>query len=307
MVSVRRRGLVAAVAAAAALLVLPGTGASDGATPPRAHRSAATPAAPAPVPPVTKVMVVVVENHSLRQMRREMPKTFAFASQYAWASDYRAIRHPSLPNYIAMVSGSTHGITNDAGPVAHRLTGATVFSQALAHGRTARTYADSMPRSCATTNSGNYAVRHNPWVYFGDDRTACTGYDVPAGALRHDVRHAALPNVGFLIPNLDHDAHDATLAVADAWISARLDLLTSGRDWRSGHLAIVVTADEDDRHSGNKVLTLVGSRYQEQKVVRERLTHYSLTRFIEDVLGVRHLKRARRAPDMTAAFGVRTR
>jgi acid phosphatase len=260
------------------------------------------------VPPaVTKVMVVVVENHSMRQMRRHMPKTFAFASRYAWASDYRAIRHPSLPNYIAMVSGSTYGITNDLGPAVHRLHGANVFAQALAHRRTAKTYADSMPRNCATVNSGRYAVRHNPWVHFVDDRTACAVDDVPASGLRHDERHAALPNVGFLIPNLVHDAHDADLSVADDWISARIHTLTGGRDWRSGHLAIVVTADEDDRHSGNKVLTLVASRYQQHQVVRQRLTHYSLTRFIEDVLGVRHLHRARTAPDMTAAFGVRTR
>ena len=291
------------LAAAVLLLVaVAGCGSQDREPPAAEQRAAAD-----PPPAVTKVMVVVVENHSLRQMRREMPKTFAFASQYAYASDYRAIRHPSLPNYIAMVSGSTYGITNDAGPLVHPLHGSSVFSQALAHGLTAGTYADSMPHNCALANSGHYAVRHNPWTYFVDDRTACGSSDVPASALRHDVRHAALPNVGFLVPNLVHDAHSASLAAADDWISARLDLLTSGRDWRSGRLAVVVTADEDDRHSGNKVLTLVASRYQEHKVVRERLTHYSLTRFIEDVLGVRHLTKARRAPDMTAAFGVRTR
>lgn len=258
-------------------------------------------------PAVTKVLVVVVENHSMHQMRRQMPKTFAFASRYAWASDYRAIRHPSLPNYIAMVSGTTHGISNDLGPAVHRLHGGNVFAQALAHRRTAKTYADSMPGTCAAVNSGRYAVRHNPWVYFADDRAACAANDVPAGALRHDVTSGALPNVAFLIPNLVHDAHDADLSVADDWISTRIHTIMHGRDWRSGRLAVVVTADEDDRHSGNKVLTLVASRYQEHKVVRQRLTHYSLTRFIEDVLGVRHLHGARTAPDMTAAFGVRTR
>ncbi|MEZ0579807.1 alkaline phosphatase family protein [Nocardioides sp. MH1] len=253
---------------------------------------------------VTKVMVIVVENHSLRQMQRQMPRTFAFASQYAYATDYRAIRHPSLPNYIAMVAGSTLSVTDDHDPSAHHLRGATVFSQARANGRTAKTYADAMPSRCALQSSGDYAVRHNPWTYFVDDRRACLRHDVPVTALRRDARRGHLPNVGFLIPDLVHDAHDASLADADAWISRRIGQLTAGPDWTSGHLAIVVTADEDDRLSGNKVLTLVGSRYQDQRVVTEHLTHYSLTRFIEDVLGVHHLRHARRAPDMTAAFGV---
>lgn len=275
---------------------------------PRADRPSArgtiAPAATT-VPRVTKVMVVMVENHSLSQMKAGMPKVFAFASKYAYATNYYAIRHPSLPNYIAIASGSTYGIADDKGPGAHQLKGASVFSQALNHGKTSRTYADSMPSNCYLSNAGTYAVRHNPWTYFVDSRTWCRKYDTPVARFGADAANGTLPNLGFLIPDVVHDAHDGTLAQADEWIARRINAMTAGPDWAAGRLAIVITADEDDHSEGNRVLTVVGSKYQAHKVVTTRLDHYSLTRFIEDVLHVPHLRKAQYAADMRAAFGVR--
>src|SRR5690242_5273089 len=68
---------------------------------------------------VTKLMVLVVENHSLAQMRSGMPWTFRQAQRFAYASDYHAIRHPSLPNYLAIAGGSTFGVADDAPPASH--------------------------------------------------------------------------------------------------------------------------------------------------------------------------------------------
>jgi len=251
---------------------------------------------------ITKILVFVVENHSMKQMRKSMPRVFRFAQDNAYATRYFAITHPSLPNYIAMVSGSTHGVDDDLPPAYHGLEGRTVFGQALANGKTAGIYADAMTTNCKLVNGGRYAVRHNPWTYFVDERDACEQYDVPVSQLVTDIDAGTLPNVGFVIPDVRHDAHDAALAVADRWIGRRIRLIRGGADWRSGQLAVVVTADEDDHNSGNRVLTVVGSRYQQQRVVTRRLTHYSLTRAIEDVLGVRHLRKARRATSLTRAF-----
>lgn len=256
---------------------------------------------------VTKILVFVVENHSLSQMRAGMPYTYSLATKYAYATNYSAIRHPSLPNYLAIAGGSTFGVTDDQNPSAHRLSGASVFSQALAHHLSAKTYADSMPSNCALSSSGEYAVRHNPWAYFVAGRTACRAYDVPLGALAADAKAGRLPNVAMVIGNLVHDAHDASLAVSDAWMKARITGLMAGPDWRSGHLAIVITADEDDRLHGNKVLTVVASRNQSHRVVTTALNHYSLTRLIDDVLGVAYLRSAATAHSMKSAFGVTTK
>jgi acid phosphatase len=260
-----------------------------------------------PTPQVTKVLVFVVENHSLNQMQADMPFVYGLAQQYAYATSYTAIRHPSLPNYLAIAGGSTFRVTDDRSPAAHRLHGASVFSQTRAAGLQAKVYADSMPRTCALTNAGRYAVRHNPWTYFVDDRRACRRYDVPAAALGPDADAGTLPNVGMVIPNLVHDAHDASLAVSDAWIRKKITRIQAGPDWQSGRLAIVVTADEDDHHQGNTVLTVVASKHQAHAVVSTPLTHYSLTRFLDDVAGVPYLRKAATAPSLTTAFGVTTR
>lgn len=300
---VRRLSLAAVLLAVVAVLAgLAWNGA--GATEPRT--TAAQRAAADPAPQVTKVLVFVVENHSLSQMASSMPFVHGLAQQYASAENYTAIRHPSLPNYLAIAGGSTFGVTDDKSPSAHRLRGPSVFSQARRAGRTVKVYAESEPRHCALANAGRYAVRHNPWTYFVADRTACRRYDVPTYSLGRDADAGTLPNVGMVIPNLVHDAHDGTLAASDTWIQKRVTRIQAGPDWQSGRLAIVITADEDDRHAGNKVLTVVASRYQPHRVVGTPLNHYSLTRFIDDVAGVRYLRNAATAPSLTAAFGVTT-
>ncbi len=93
-----------------------------------------------------------------------------------------------------------------------------------------------------------------------------------------------MPNVGTVIPNLCHDAHDCSLSVADGWLAAHLPTILTGPDFTSGRLAVVVTADSDNRSSGNKVLTVVMHAGTAPKVVSRRLTHYSLTHYYAQVL-----------------------
>lgn len=257
---------------------------------------------------VTKLLVFVVENHSLSQMRDQMPFTYGLAKGFAYANHYYAIRHPSLPNYLAIAGGSTFGVADDRSPSAHRIKGHSVFGQALRKGRTAKLYADSMPSNCAVRNSGDYAARHNPWAYFVSERRACRHHDVPVSQLSRDAGSGRLPNAGMVIPNLVHDAHDGTLAAADAWIKQEVNMIRRGPDWTSGRLAIVITADEDDHNAGNKVLTVVASRsVPRHRVVTTRLNHYSLTRLYDDVLGVARLRHAKGAHSMTHAFRIPVR
>lgn len=263
--------------------------------------------AAATMPRITKVLVFVEENHSLSQMASSMPFVYGLAKQYAYATNYTAIRHPSLPNYLAIAGGSTFGVSDDKDRSAHRISGNSVFDQALRAGRTAKVYAESAPARCALHDSGYYAVRHNPWTYFASRRAACRRHDVRVSALARDVAARRLPTVGMVIPNLVHDAHDSSLAAADAWIKKKILMIQQGPDWASGHLAVVITADEDDHNQGNKVMTVLASRYQPRMVITTALNHFSLTRFIDDVAGTRYLRGAATAASMTAAFGVRSR
>ncbi len=255
----------------------------------------------------SKLLVFVVENHSLTQMQQQMPWTYRLAQRFGYATRYQAIRHPSLPNYLAIAGGSTFGVADDDAPRAHPLGGHSVFGLALHAGLSAHVYAEDMPEPCALTSSGDYAVKHNPWPYFVHERRACQKRDVSMAGFRGDVRHGRLPAAGMVIPNLCNDAHDCSLATADAWLKAKVGLAMSGSDFKDGRLAIVVTADEDDGSQGNKVLTLVVQRGVHQVVTHRQFTHYSLCRLYTQILGVDPLREAAHAPSMVKAFGLRLR
>ena len=256
---------------------------------------------------VNKVLVFIEENHSLSQMKSGMPYLYSQATKYGYASNYKAITHPSLPNYLAISSGSTFGIADDKWPGAHSIAAPSIF--AVGSGRTAKSYQESMTSNCRTADTGRYAVRHNPWAYVGGERSKCLSGDVPSGTttsgpLRSAIVAGTLPNVGEVTPNLDHDAHDGTLASADAWLKSWLTLIYASPDWKSGHLAIVVTADEDAHNQGNLVLTTVIHPSQHARVVSTALTHYSLTTLLTRVGHAACIRNGCSAPNFASAFGL---
>ena len=254
---------------------------------------------------VTKLLVFVVENHSLQQMRRGMPWLNRVATRYGYASRYRAITHPSLPNYLAIAGGDTFGVTDDAPPSAHRITAPSVFGAAVRAGSTATTYAEGMTTRCQQVDGGRYAVRHNPWTYFRSERRLCRHHDVPLRALAADVAAGDLPQVGMVVPDVCNDAHDCSLARANGWLRRQMGRVLRGPDFASGHLAVVVTADEDDRLHGNRVLTVVAHPQLRHQVVRRALTHYALSRSYADVADIEPLGHAAGSRSLLRAFGLR--
>lgn len=261
---------------------------------------------------VTKVLTVVEENHSLAQMQSGMPYLYSLAQRFAYATHYTAIRHPSEPNYLAIGGGSTFGDTSDHNP-AFQVRGQSVFGQAASTGKSARAYSESQTSPCQQSSSGTYAVKHNPWASFTDERALCLAGDVGSGSttsgpLLADVTAGTLPRVGLLVPNLDHDAHDGSLATADAWLKGWLPRILAGPDFTSGRLVVVVTADEDDNTPANTVLTTVLHRSLDGRhaVVATSLTHYSLTRLYSQAVCTPALRAAATATDMASAFGLPT-
>lgn len=255
--------------------------------------------------PVRKVLVFIEENHSLDQMKAGMPHTYALARRFGYATDYHAVTHPSLPNYLAIAGGQTFGVTDDDPPDSHPVQATSVFGAALRNGRTAASYNDGMPTNCAVDDGGDdYAVKHNPWAYFVTERPECQRYDVPIGALASDVAAGKLPNVGLVTPNLCNDAHDCGLTVADTWFADWMTRIFAGPDWRSGRLAVVLTADEDDKSGDNTVLTVVIHPSQHHNVVSAPLGHYALTRLYAAVAHTKPPFNAAGAPSLAHAFGL---
>jgi phosphatidylinositol-3-phosphatase len=161
-------------------------------------------------------MVIVDENHTQAQAQASMPYLVSLQNTFGVTSHHTATTHPSLPNYLEIAGGSTFGVTDDAAPGSHPIAGVSVFGSALARGESARTYNESMSTACQQTSSGNYAVKHNPWAYFLDERTECQANDLPLTSLPGDITAGTLPNVGMITPDLCDDGHDCSLGTADA-------------------------------------------------------------------------------------------
>src|SRR5664279_2578272 len=254
-------------------------------SPAAAATSSAAPAGAGP----DKALVVVEENHTQSSALSGMPYLASMADTYGRTSAYQAVAHPSLPNYLALIGGSTFGVTDDRPPADHPVNGNSDLDLALAAGTTAKAYIEDMPGRCVLASGGDYAVKHNPWAYFKDEtpRRNCQTFDVPAGtpaggALHDDVQAGTLPTIGVLIPNLCHDAHDCPLSAADDWLRQWLPTLMQGPDFRAGHLAIVITFG-DDSAGGNTVLTTVIAPTVQHGSTATHLTHYSLTRYLAEL------------------------
>ena len=293
-----------------------GAGPAGPATP----TSAPAPAAPAASSPATqapaaaggvsKILVIMEENHGTAEVFPSgMPYLWHLARRYGRATDWSAITHPSLPNYLAIFSGSAFNDPPDCGPgPGCAYPAPSVFGQALALGKTARSYEESMPVPCDRSDSGTYAVRHNPWAYIPGETAACRSGDVPAGtpsggALVSAVRAGTLPNVGLITPNLINDAHDGTLVQADAWLRQWVPVIMSGPDWRHGRLAIAIVFDEGD--PGLQVPFVLIAPGLSGAVTRQPLDHYALTRLIDQVIGAPPLRQAAGAPDLARRLGLR--
>ena len=261
--------------------------------------------------PAGKLLVIVEENRSTADVTAHMPYLTAAAARYGSATQYHALRHPSLPNYLVIAGGSLFDVTDDRNPSAHPLSGPSVFGQLLAAGHTTKTYAEAMQGNCATENQGRYAVRHNPWTYFTDpaERAACAKFDVPAGTttagqLVDDVKAGQLPTFSLVIPDACNDGHDCSAATADRWLRDWLPVIQSGPDFADGKLTIVVTWDEDDGSDGNRVAFVVVNPKLTGRAVDSQLDHYALSATISALGGQPPLREANGAPDLLHAFGL---
>jgi hypothetical protein len=265
--------------------------------------------AAAAVPPIYRHVVwIVLENKSYAQIigSGSAPYINRLASQCGLAASFYAEAHPSLPNYIAMTSGGTQGITDDSGPRSHPVDAESIFSQL---GKDWRALQESMPANCSLSDSSFYAVRHNPAAYYPRLRTACATQDVPL---------TTTPDLSarftFITPNTCHDMHSSSCGAdtsaevrqGDSWLEGFLPKVLASAEYRSGTTAVFVTWDEDDysAHSGQHIPTLViAPSVRPGTVAAARFDHYAMLRTTEELLGLHSfLGAAATAPSMRGAF-----
>ena len=267
---------------------------------PGSEPSLATPCGVAASPPAWQHVVwIVFENKSYSDIvgAPDAPYANAVAAQCGLATNFFAEAHPSLPNYIAMTSGSTQGVTGDRTPseIVPPLAAPSIFSQL---GADWRALVESMPANCATSSSGEYAVNHNPAVYYPDIAAACALQDVPLS----DPPDLSA-RFTFIMPNKCNATHDCPVATGDAWLSQWLPKMLDSPEYRSGTTALFITYDEG--HGGQQIATFVISP-STPVAARDptRYDHYTLLRTTEEMLGLPLLGNAAIAPSKRAGFNL---
>jgi hypothetical protein len=247
---------------------------------------------------IQHVVWILMENKNYSSVvgPGSAPYINRLAHRYGLATDYSAISHPSLPNYIALTSGSDQGISDDSDPSSHRLNVPSIFSQLP--GGASRSLEQGMPSHCARGDSGEYAVRHNPETYYTNLGQECSRYDVPFGA-KPDLS----ARFTFVTPNLINDMHDGSIGDGDRFLQSYVPALMATPQYRSRNTVIFITWDENDGEGGNRVPCIVISPFTHGVRDGTRYTHSSLLRTTEALLGVPLLGNARSANSMIGKFG----
>ena len=267
------------------------------------------------------VIWIWMENHSYGTIigSSQAPYINGLARECGLATNDHNVTHPSLPNYVAATSGlsysALHSFLPDCNPTSSCDTSAkSIFGQ----GESWKSYEESMPSNCDHSNSGNYAVRHNPAVYY-TTLHGCSSGDVPYTHLATDLAHSQLPAFSFITPNLIDDMHNGTIADGNTWLSHNLPTILGSAEYRNGSTVVFVTWDEGE--GGNyatgeqcatntsdvscHVATLVISPSTKTGTRSGTLfNHYSLLATAEQLLGLSKLGLASSATTMTKAFNL---
>lgn len=287
-----RMSLLGAVLLVLALLVVPVT--QD------AGAQAAPQAAVSSVPRPDHVVIVVEENHALGGVvgNANAPYITSLAQQNANFTQSYAETHPSEPNYLALFSGSTQGLTNDSCP--HTYSTPDLGSSAIAAGIGFAGYSEALPSVGYTgCSSGTYARKHNPWVNFP---AVPASANQPFSAFPSD--YSTLPAVSFVVPDLTHDMHDGTIAQGDTWLQQNLGGYVT---WAKTHNSLfVLTFDEDDGGAANRIPTVLAGQRVVPGDYAEQINHYNLLRTITDAYGLIAPGNAATAPPITDVWSAPT-
>lgn len=260
-------------------------------------------------PRIRHVIVIVLENHPYPKIIGHAPFITSLAHRCGLAANYHHNAKVSLPNYLAMTSGATHGLRRDCTPKQCSLGGPSIFTQLARHHKRWRVYEESMPGRCGRASSGLYAARHNPAVYYRRiGHRQCRRHVVPLGSratgrLKKALNSRGTPAYMFVTPNLCHDMHDCSVTVGDTWVSAWVRMMVKSRAYRAGHTAIFLTFDEGSDTNGHIPTVIVSPYTHAGKVSHRRYSHFSLMRTTEKVLGIRRcLRKACSVRGLSKAF-----
>jgi phosphatidylinositol-3-phosphatase len=264
---------------------------------------------PATLPTFSHVFLVVEENHSFTEVigNSSMPYLNGLASKYALAKQYFANAHPSIPNYLMLTTGQMETLNdNFSGTIGDD----NVVRELVSVGKTWKTYHESIPSAgYLGGDAPPYVRRHNPFSLLSDvqNNPAQAANIVPFTQFATDLANNSLPNFSFIVPDVNNDAHDGTLATADSWLQSNMAPLIASSTFQSGGL-LVILFDEgelsDFNHGGGQVAAVIVSSNGKPNFQSQTLyQHQSTLRLVLEALGVKKFPgQAATAPEMAEFF-----
>lgn len=272
------------------------------------------PAATATIPAFSHIFIIVLENKESSTIigNAEAPYFNQLAQTYGLATQSHGQRHPSLPNYLALTSGSTHGITSDC--TTCFIDAPTIVDQLEAAGHPWKAYIESMPSPCFVGNKGKlYQQKHNPFIYYDTIRTnpmRCANI-VPFDTFSADLQANVLPDYVWITPNMCNDMHNCPVSTGDAWLKTWVPQILRSPAWQQDGL-LLITFDEGSSKAGcctnavgGRIPTLVisplGKPAYRSSVAYDQ---YSLLRTVEEAWGLPLLANAAssRSPNLSDFF-----
>lgn len=255
----------------------------------------------ATVPTFDHIVLVIEENHGYSQIisSSSAPYINSLATQGALFTNSHGVTHPSQPNYLALFSGSTQGVTNDNCPLTFG--GANLTTQLLGIGKTFIGYSESLPSvgytGCNSGGSNGYYRKHNPWVDFTN---VASSLNQPFTSFPSSANFANLPTVSVVVPNQLDDMHNGTIQQGDTWLKNNLDAYAQ---WAKTHNSLlIVTFDEDNGTTSNRIATIFYGAHVITGQYSENINHYNVLRTIEASYGLPGLNNATNATPITDSW-----
>ena len=241
------------------------------------------------IPRPEHVVIVVEENRWYHEIigYRGAPYINELAARGALLTNFRAITYPSQPNYIALFSGSTHGVDDNDKP--DPIDAPSLGGELIDAGYDFAGYSESLPSvGYNGSRRGDYRRHHAPWTNFTD--VPKTDH-LPFSHFPDEDDYDELPDLSFVIPDMDNNMHpDAPIDDGDEWLEDNLDPYI---DWAQRNNSLfILTFDEDDREHDNHIVTLFVGPMIKPGRYDTRYDHYDLLRTLEDMFDLPHLGRS---------------